>query len=133
MLTGGIVLKEVFKLGEAGGDDEEGIDISDVIGSICKNSWKRSIFQNREGIMTAEDLAQRMRNGLKEETKNFKHMIIETFPTIKRKDKKDLKEEALKGIMKCSQIYISEKNKLKAIELGCLTCTVSRRCPKCNE
>ena len=133
MLTGGIVLKEVFKLGEAGGDDEEGIDISDVIGSICKNSWKRSIFQNREGIMTAEDLAQRMRNGLKEETKNFKHMIIETFPTIKRKDKKDLKEEALKGIMKCSQIYISEKNKLKAIELGCLTCTVSRHCPKCNE
>ena len=74
-----------------------------------------------------------MRSGLKEETKNFKNMIIESFPPITRVPKKDLKEEPIKGIMKCSQIFINDKNELKGLELGCVSCTVSQRCSNCIE
>ena len=113
-------------------EPNEGKNISDVIGSICKNSWKRSIFQNREGIITVDHLVDRMKSGLKEETKNFKHLIIESFPPITRLPKKDLKEETIKGIMKCSQIFINQKNELKSLELGCLSCTVSQSCSNCS-
>ena len=93
-------------------EPNEGKNISDVIGSMCKNSWKRGIFDNTDGILNVEDLAERIRKGLKETTKAFEHGVIETFPQILRKPKEELLYEQLNGIMKCHSIYIDSSNTL---------------------
>ena len=70
---------------------------------------------------------------LQVETKEFKHIVYESFPTIERLSKEQLKqkEEPLKGIMKCHQIYVDIRGKLQGRELSCLTCTIRYRCTKC--
>ena len=68
------------------------------------------------------------------ETKEFKNIIYESFATIDRLSKEEMKknEEVLKGIMKFHQIYIDSSGKLKGKELSCLTCTVRYRCADCK-
>ena len=112
----------------------EGKNVSDVIGAMGNNSFRRGIHKNRSGITGVEDAISRIKANLQGETKEFKHIIYEIFPTIKRlsKEEQRKKEEPLKGIMKFHQIYVDSRGKLQGRELSCLTCTVRYRCTKCK-
>ena len=44
---------------------------------MCKHSYKRSIFKNTEAVKGVEDMVWCMKDGLNEETKEFKHIGIE--------------------------------------------------------
>ena len=114
-------------------ESNEGKNVSDVIGAMGKNSFRRGIHKNRSGITGVEDAISRIKANLQVETKEFKHIVYESFPTIERLSKEQLKkkEEPLKGIMKCHQIYVDIRGKLQGRELSCLTCTIRYRCTKC--
>ena len=49
----------------------------EVLGGMCKHSYKRSIFKNTEAVKGVEDMVWCMKDGLNEETKEFKHIGIE--------------------------------------------------------
>ena len=114
-------------------ESNEGKNLSDVIGAMGKNSFRRGIYKNTSGIIGVQDAIDRIMVNLKKETKEFKHIIYEAFPTIKRLSPEELKkkEEKLKGIMKFHSIIIDSLGILQGKRLSCLQCTISTRCTKC--
>ena len=99
-----------------------------------KNSFRRGIFKNTSAITGVQDVIGRIKANLKDETKEFKHIIYEEFTTIKRMSAEELKEreEKLKGIMKYHHIYIDSSGTLQGKRLSCLQCTISTRCKTCE-
>ena len=102
--------------------------------TMGKNTFRRGINKNTSGITGVEDAILRIKANLKFETKEFKQIVYESFPTIERLTKQELKkkEETLKGIMKFHHIYIDSMGKLQGKELSCMTCTVRYKCTKCK-
>ena len=70
----------------------EGKNISDVIGAMGKNSFRRGIYKNTSGITGVEDAILRIKENLNFETKEFKNINHESFPTIERLSKEEMKK-----------------------------------------
>ena len=67
---------------------------------------------------------------LQHQTKEFKHIVVKSFPPFQRQTNKP--EEKYNGIMKCHTMFIDTKGNLKGLELSCKKCTISKRCQNCD-
>ena len=77
-------------------------------------------------------MVKRMTEGLQSSTKDFSHIIIESYPPISR-DMEREPGEKIKNIMKCHSLFFTKHNQLKGLALSCMTCTVGNRCSSCKE
>ena len=111
-------------------EPHEGKNLSDTIGSICKNSWQRTMFDNRDGIQSAEELVDRMKSGLNTSTKKFEHFIVIAHPPIHHLPKENLGSIAMPGIMKNISLFRTINGTIRGNTVACMNCTTSNRYSK---
>ena len=111
-----------------------GKNLSDTIGALVKHAFYRGIKKRDVGVRCASEIVDVVKENINCETENFKNFVIQEVGDGPNDSKEELKTlaEPLTGISKFHAIWINSNGKLKGQELSCLTCTVSKRCDKCD-
>jgi hypothetical protein len=116
-------------------EPNEGKNLSDTIGSLCKSAFLRAQQVNGEAVVTVDDMVSRMLEGMQVNPDgsygSFSFLHIEAFESFDRIPVAERKSVYLKGIMNVRSLRRRHDGSVVALPLPCESCSLYVLCDSC--